>query len=207
MSLPRQSRPVVILIGDSIRLSYQDRVRARLDREAEVWAPEENGQDSRNLLAHLEEWFLGRGADLIHVNCGLHDIKRPRDGGSGYQVPPDAYRKNLARLFDQTQAHTSADLVWASTTPVVESRHRQRGNFGFDRFEGDVADYNRIASIEARRRRIAIDPLHDVVRRHGPEDLIGDDGVHFTPEGTEILGDQVAGFIRARLARALAAVP
>ena len=70
------SLSLVVLIGDSIRMGYQDHVVSQLAGRAEVWAPEENGGDSRNVLAHLDQWVFVRQPDLVHVNCGLHDLKR-----------------------------------------------------------------------------------------------------------------------------------
>jgi len=200
MTDPIASPSHVILIGDSIRMGYESRVRERLGPSVEIWSPSENGGDSRNLLAHLQEWCLDRPADLIHLNCGLHDIKRPR-GGAGFQVPPAEFARNVAELLDRLGQGTQADVVWATITPVVESRHRQRGNFPFDRFSGDVADYNRLALLEARKRKVAVNDLHDLVRQHGKDAMIGPDGVHYTDEGYRVLGDHVAGFIAARLAQ------
>ena len=65
----------VILIGDSIRMGYQALVAEQLDGQGEVWGPQQNGGDSRNVLAHLEEWVLDQDAALLHMNCGLHDLK------------------------------------------------------------------------------------------------------------------------------------
>ena len=48
--------PLIVLIGDSIRMGYQDHVASELAGRAEVWVPEENGGDSRNVLAHLDQW-------------------------------------------------------------------------------------------------------------------------------------------------------
>lgn len=199
MTDPMETSSRVILIGDSIRMGYEARVRERLGSSTDIWSPSENGGDSRNLLAHLQDWILDRPADLIHLNCGLHDIKRPR-GESGFQVAPQEFAQNVAELLDRIGQATRADVVWATITPVVESRHRQRGNFPFDRFSGDVSDYNRLALLEARKRNVAVNDLHDFVRRHGKDAMVGPDGVHYTDEGYRVLGDHVAGFIAARLA-------
>ncbi len=66
----------IVLIGDSIRMGYQEVVRRELGGVAEVWGPEENGGNSENVLAHLEDWALSRSPDVIHVNCGLHDLRK-----------------------------------------------------------------------------------------------------------------------------------
>ena len=84
----------IILLGDSIRLGYQDIVRVELAEWAEIWAPEENGRDSRNILAHLDDWVIARAPDLVHLNCGLHDLKREFNATIN-QVPLDEYAANV----------------------------------------------------------------------------------------------------------------
>ena len=69
----------IVLIGDSIRMGYQEKVREQLADWAYVWVPEENGGTSENILAHLDKWVLSRRADVVHINCGLHDIKKEFD--------------------------------------------------------------------------------------------------------------------------------
>ena len=64
----------LILIGDSIRMGYQAAVIRELIGLADVWAPEQNGGNSANILKHLDEWVLRQSPDIVHINCGLHDL-------------------------------------------------------------------------------------------------------------------------------------
>jgi hypothetical protein len=82
--------PRVVLIGDSIRLGYAPRVAERLSGKAVVISPAENGGDSANVLAHLDEWVLRHKPDVVHLNCGLHDLKRSKTKGH-HQVELDRY--------------------------------------------------------------------------------------------------------------------
>lgn len=75
------------LIGDSIRMGYCDTVRKELDGEAEVWAPDENCSDSAHLLVNLRSWALSQPPDVLHINCGLHDLKTIVYGGRETIVP------------------------------------------------------------------------------------------------------------------------
>ena len=74
--------PTVVLIRDSIRIGYESFVRAELDEIADVWAPEENGGDSRNVLDHLDAWAIDKAPAVIHLNCGLHDMKKDFETGT-----------------------------------------------------------------------------------------------------------------------------
>ena len=185
--------PGVILIGDSIRMGYQAAAAGTLSGTAEVWGPEQNGGNSRNLLAHLDEWVFGREAAVVHINCGLHDLRK--EFGAGEQaVPPEEYGRNVRRILERLKGEFRGRVVWAATTPVDEELHHR--NKGFDRFEADVELYNRIASEIASELEIPIDDLFSVVVRAGKERLLQQDGVHFTREGYELLGRNVADFVR-----------
>jgi len=186
----------VILVGDSIRAGYQPVVVAALRGVAEVWGPEQNGGDSSNVLAHIDEWVIDRQPDIVHMNAGLHDIKRPF-GARQNQVPLDQHRANLEAIFGRVQEATQATLIWAKTTPVNERWHHERK--GFDRFEADVEAYNAAAVALAAARGIEVDDLCRAVLEDGRDRVLADDGVHFTPRGYNLLGKAVADCLRAHL--------
>jgi len=186
----------VILIGDSIRMGYEPLVRQRLTGVAQVWSPAENGGPSTRVLENLQAWALSRPADVIHINCGLHDLKT-EFGATSQAVPLDQYRANVEAILRTLQRRSGATLIWATITPVNEDWHHR--NKEFDRFERDVATYNDVASAIARRLSVSINDLHGLVVRSGRDRLLRPDGVHFTPEGYEALAGQVAGKILAAL--------
>ena len=180
--------PLVVLIGDSIRMGYQDHVASQLAGRAEVWAPEPNGGDSRNVLVHLDQWALSRQPNLVHVNCGLHDLKRAF--GAESEVSLAEYERNVRQILQRLQRELNGAVVWATTTPVDETWHHQ--NKGFDRLEADVEAYNAAARAVAEDLGVPIDDLFAVVQREGKTRLLTQDGVHFTTEGSQLLGRAVA---------------
>ncbi len=188
--------PLIVLIGDSIRMGYQDHVASQLADRAEVWVPEENGGDSRNVLAHLDQWVFSRQPDLVHVNCGLHDLKRAF--GAKSSVPLDEYEGNVRQILQKLQRELDGVVVWATTTPVDENWHHQ--NKGFDRLEADVEAYNAAAHAVAEDIGVPIDDLFAVVEREGKARLLTQDGVHFTEEGSQLLGRVVAECVWGHLA-------
>ena len=190
------SSPLVVLIGDSIRIGYRDTVRKLLAGRAEVWDPAENGATSENVLAHLDAWAIGRGADVVHVNCGLHDIKRP-PGAVQNAIPFADYEDNVRTILQRIRTETGATAVWAATTPVNQARHHAAKPF--DRFEADVERCNRIAARVAGELGVAVDDLYGVVMQAGRDDLLREDGVHFTERGYVLLGRAVADCVRAQL--------
>ena len=180
----------LVLIGDSIRMGYQATVRERL-ASVDIWSPEANGGDSANVLAHLDEWVAAHSPQVVHLNCGLHDIKKPFDSGRA-QVGLDEYRRHLREIFDCVLS-TGARLVWASTTPVDEDLHRR--NKGFDRFTADVDAYNSVALDLATAEDVPVNDLHAVIESADRTHLLREDGVHFSEEGSRLLGDAVAEFV------------
>jgi lysophospholipase L1-like esterase len=190
----------VLLLGDSIRLGYAPRVTACLAGAAEVVSPAANGGDSANLRRHLDEWLAGAGSgpgvDVVHFNCGLHDLKRDEATGE-YQVPLAQYEANLRALVDRLRA-TGAALVFATSTPIEDGRHARRG-VGFDRSDADVRRYNAVAAEVMGAAGVAVHDLYWVVEEGGGAELLGPDGTHFTPAGYARLAEAVADCVRRQL--------
>ena len=184
----------VILIGDSIRMGYQGVVQSELAGQAEVWSPAQNGGNSQNVLDHLDEWVLAQHPDVVHINCGLHDLRK-EFGSDQAAVPLDRYQANVEAILRRIRKETHAKLIWATTTPVNEEWHHQRK--GFDRFEADVVAYNRVATEICQRMAVTMNDLYQVVMRAGRDRILLPDGVHFTVEGYTILGEAVAGVVRS----------
>ena len=60
--------------------------------------------------------------------------------------------------------------------------------------------YNAAASEIAQELGLVIDDLFSIVNSAGRDDLLIDDGVHFKPEGSALLGEHVADCIKGTLA-------
>lgn len=186
----------VILIGDSIRLAYQPTVQQVLAQRADVWGPAENGRTSQNVLDHLDEWVLARKPDLVHINCGTHDLRKER-GSPQPRTSLEQYRANVENILRQIQVRTRAQIIWATTTPVNEKWHFE--NRDTDRFEADVDAYNAAANEICQRLNIPINDLFGVMMQAGRDTYILKDGLHFTPEGSALMGQAVAEAIRTYL--------
>ena len=186
----------LILIGDSIRMGYQADVIRELVNLANVWAPMQNGGNSANILQHLDEWIISRSPDVVHINCGLHDLKKDFDTGVP-AIPINQYEPNLRTLFGRILGETNRTIIWAMTTPVNEIWHHERK--GFDRLEADVAAYNAVACKVADDLDIPINDLFGVIMDAGRDSHLTPDGVHFTPEGCGLLGKAVAEFVKPYL--------
>jgi lysophospholipase L1-like esterase len=185
-------RPKVLLAGDSISFGYGPHVQARLNGVFEVTNLPANSGTSANLLAHADEWLIRPGFDLIHLNCGLHDLARDRDA-AGPRVGPEQYEANLREIFRRLRGESRSLLAWATITPIIDERHAARK--GFDRYEKDVLAYNAAGLRVAKAAGLPVNDLHGVVTAGGAAQCVGPDGVHMTDDGNAILADAVMGFV------------
>lgn len=184
-----------IIIGDSISIGYMPHVeRLGAGRYAAVHN-DDNAGDSENVRRNLTAWLAAAGeVELVHFNCGLHDIKTQR-GGNERQVSIDHFRANLAAIVDTLRA-TGKKLIWATITPVIYERHLTKG---FDRRQSDVEAYNAVALEVISPTGIAVDDLHAAVQATGVEQCLAADGVHMTEQAYVMLAQRVAGAVAAGL--------
>ena len=174
--------PRVLLIGDSISVGYTIPVQEALKGKANVHRPAMNCGPTIRGLEHLDAW-LGDGKwDVIHFNWGLHDLRRDTPDP---QVPIDQYEKNLDQLVKRLK-QTGAKLIWCSTTPVPEGAGR--------RVPADALAYNAVAKKVMDAHNIPINDLYTFALPRLAE-IQRPRNVHFTPEGSKILGAEVARII------------
>jgi len=188
--------PRVLIIGDSISIGYQVPLREALKGKANVHRPAANCGPSNRGVENIEQW-LGDGKwDVIHFNFGLHDVYHYDDDGQrtdadkGHrQVSNEDYEKNLDKLVSRMKK-TGAKLIFATTTPVPD------GSPG--RIKGDEVLYNDIARRVMQRHGVVIDDLYSFALPRLAEIQLPQN-VHFKPEGSKVLADQVAASIRKAL--------
>lgn len=191
----------VILLGDRIRMQYQDRVRELLADICEVVWPDMNCGYTLSTL-----WFFkkqhaeygGEGMDLIHWNTGIWDLHRTLDDGEPL-VTPGEYLYENKRLHKLLASYTS-NLIWATTTPAGEQyKYDPNTVYGVSREQWNKEVFRNNASVSAylRSEGVKINDLHALVCAH-PEYLAGD-GICLTDAGIEAVARQTADCIRAAL--------
>jgi len=179
--------PRVLLIGDSISIGYTLAVREALAGKANVHRPAANCGPTIRGLADLNKW-LGEGKwDVIHFNWGLHDLRK--DSGELHQVPIDQYEKNLTELVQRLKK-TGARLIWCSTTPVPDGAGK--------RTKGDEVKFNAVAQKIMEANAIAINDLYSFALPQLAK-IQQPANVHFTNEGSKILGAEVAAAVSKAL--------
>lgn len=191
----RAPQPAVFVIGDSISIDYHNHLR-KLARGHYAYArkgglkealqdldrPEgANAGNSEQVLDYLRQ-ALAQGtieADTVLINCGLHDIKR-ESARHPAAIPLDAYKANLETIVQLLQRHQKS-LIWITTTPVDERRHRECMQ-AFCRYETDLADYNAAASEIMSAHRIPVIDLFSFTKQQKAPYR---DHVHFQPSVVE----------------------
>ncbi|NUM52424.1 MAG: SGNH/GDSL hydrolase family protein [Candidatus Hydrogenedentes bacterium] len=194
--------PNVLIIGDSISIGYTPYVEAVLEGKAVVVHNEGNAAHSGNGLVKLDAWLGDTEWDVIHFNHGLHDLKYVDDSGKNVeskelghiQVPLDQYEKNLDAIVTRLK-QTRAKLIFATTTPFPDKPS------GPLREVADCERYNAVALAVMKRHKIPVNDLYAFALPRLAE-LQRPNNVHFTDEGSEVLGGEVARRIESALATA-----
>lgn len=182
----------VALVGDSIRLYSEPFVRACLPSKFQVRSPSVNCKSSGNVAARIKDWIPPATADVVHINCGLHDIRH--DPGQNRPVSsPEEYVANLRHVFSYL-ATTGASVIWATSTPVNEAMH---GDIAMPRwYRTDLAEYNRLSVELALGFGFQINDLYGLLTEAAAEALFLPDGVHFNQAGNQLIGKHVATAIQ-----------
>ncbi len=196
-----QSRPKVVLIGDSIRLAYAPIVIKQLGEQLQIVSPPANGGDSANVLKNIEAWAIREQPAIVHFNCGIHDTKRFQATGK-FQVSPEEYAANLRQIVRRLRTETKATVYFALTTPIVDERAAQaRVGRDYELLNASTEQYNTIAQAVMKELDVPVNDLRAALG--SPEEaaaFITADGVHLTAAGNQKLGAAVAAFLRERLA-------
>jgi hypothetical protein len=193
--------PRVLLIGDSISIGYTLPVRKLLGGKANVHRVLTNCGPTTRGVEQIDAWLGDKPWDVIHFNWGLHDLKYmgaegqnladPQAAGSRQQVPPAEYEANLRQLVQRLKK-TGAVLIWCATTPVPEGAQ--------GRVPGDAAKYNQIAARIMEEQGVAINDLYAFAKPRLAQIQLPAN-VHFTPEGSAALAEEVARAITAFASR------
>jgi len=172
--------PRVLLIGDSVSRGYTMAVRQALAGKANVHRAPANCGPTKTGLEKLDVW-LGEGKwDLIHFNFGIHDRA----------TPPADYETRLREIVDRLAA-TGAKLVWATTTPVPDTKD--------GKYTGaPIVERNAVAAKVMTEKGVAVNDLFAAIEPQVAT-LQNPDDVHFTAEGYDFLGEKVATVIAAEL--------
>ena len=183
----------VALIGDSIRLHAEPFIRDRLPALFQVTSPTINCRSSHEVARSIRDWIPPGTADIVHINCGLHDIRHD-PGRSRPASSLQEYAANLRSVFTYLAA-TGASVIWATSTPV--SKHLHDSVECHRWYRADLVRYNRLSVGLALGFGFQINDLYGRLAGPDVEELFLPDGVHFNHAGNQSIGNYVATAIQA----------
>ena len=175
----------IILLGDSIRLSYQSRVRELLGSDYTVWGPDDNGRFASYTLRMLYDYREQlKGADVIHFNCGLWDMCDLF--GDGPFTPLEVYVEQMVRIAKILKTYAPV-VIFAATTPPSP----KMWGHDLDR----VRAYNAAAMAALEPLGVLFNDLFTPVAED-IDRMISEDFLHASPFGVEVLANRVADCVK-----------
>lgn len=177
----------IILLGDSIRLSYGNRVTELLGEGYTVWQPEDNCRFAAYTLRMLYDYREAlKDADVIHFNCGLWDMCDLF--GDGPFTPLEVYVEQMVRIAKILKTYAPGGaVIFATTTPPSPKM------WGHDL--NRVRAYNAAAVAALEPLGILVDDLFTPVAED-IDRMISEDYLHASPYGVEVLANRVADCIK-----------
>ena len=185
----------ILLLGDSIRLNYQERVKECLEGKADVRHPATNCCFSKYTLRFINNWlglFEGEKPDIVHWNNGIWDTTTISE-----RVPAltnlGEYVDTMTAIYHEIRAFApEAKIIFATTTPLGTGHSNQKRR---DR----IVRYNdTIVKVLRDEYGCDIDDLYSFVLPH-LGDYLAEDNVHLSDLGKEMVGGEVARFLEQYL--------
>lgn len=209
----KTEKPRVLILGDSISIGYTPYVQKLMEGEATVLRPTgkpnpktkkaraENCAGTNNGVKNIDRWLKidGGNWDVIHINFGLHDLKREdpktHQASNDRNDPPQAdlatYEKQLREIIGKAK-ETGAKIIFATTTPVPA------GGVKPHRDPADVERYNAVAKKIVAEFGGEVNDLYAFCLPRLKE-IQKPVNVHFSPAGSELLAKQVVEAVRDAL--------
>lgn len=207
----------VLLVGDSIRLGYQQQVAELLEDDIHIYAPEENCRFTKYALWGMHAWMETWGnphIDLVHWNTGIWDLHHATADGELF-TSLDEYVRENERMYYQMRSYASK-LVWATIIPagkVLDEKVKVNALINSEEsgpapiylgapqkeWNENVRRYNEAARRMYESHGVIINDLYAVLMPKLEENL-SEDGCHPNERGYNLLAQQVAQTIRTQLA-------
>ncbi len=203
----------ILLLGDSIRMGYCEFVKEKMAGKAEVYFPADNGRFAQHTLRQLQDWKgalkLGEDIDVVHWNNGLWDCGHLGQGAgneasagvdalTGQKVvyedecltPPDIYGYMIERVYKRINTlFPNARVIFAYTTPVIE----ENAPATLMRYNSEIKIFNWIAYNALQEYPVLFNDLYTFAKENLQSHYR--DWVHYTPEGSQLLANQISDFI------------
>lgn len=190
----------VLLLGDSIRMGYDEYVRDLLRGKAEVYFEEDNGRFAAYTLWQVNQIFRHHGQfDVVHWNNGYWDMNIEPPMTEAIH-PVEEYLYFLRRILNEIQKN-GAKVIFATTTPIlvegtgVDNTGTQAT---FTYKDAWVQTYNEAAKKLMAEQGVPVNDLYALCKQ-SPTCYKCPDMLHLTEEGYLACAKQAVQYIEALL--------
>ena len=129
-----------------------------------------------------------------HFNFGLWDLYRWRQK---QKAAPESYAKSLEAIV-KTIKKTNAKIIFATTTPPCKAPEYQSKVLITEKQNKRFTD----AALKVmKNHNVEINDLHALLKKQKVDHHRGEDNVHYTDAGRDLLGQQVADKILDSIAQ------
>ncbi|MDD6736163.1 MAG: SGNH/GDSL hydrolase family protein [Clostridiales bacterium] len=199
----------VMLIGDSIRLGYQQDVIKELEGEFYVWGTGDNCRFAKYTLNELGRMFEGFSKDstpeidnsllmptaelkgdivypdIIHWNNGLWDTSIVCEEDGAFTPIPE-YISYMSKILRELRKVTDK-IIFATTTRVKPDNPNQRNEI--------IAEYNKYIVDFMNKEGVAVNDLNALVSSD-IDRFISADNIHLSEDGKAACAKQIAQYVR-----------
>ena len=192
----------VHLLGDSIRMGYDDYVRELLQNKCEVcFDVEDNGRFSAYTLWQMNQLFRHHGHfDVVHWNNGYWDMNIEAPMVDPIH-PVDEYVHFLKRILAEIRRN-GARPVFATTTPVLSAGAAAdvagTGALSIQYNNEWVKKYNDAAKALMKAEKVPVNDLYQLCEAD-PHYFKCEDLLHLTLTGYQKCAEQTAACILKEL--------
>ncbi|TLS51813.1 hypothetical protein FE782_12940 [Paenibacillus antri] len=191
----------VLLLGDSIRMGYDEYVRDILKDKCKVYYDDtDNGRFAAYTLWQANQLFRKYGKfDVVHWNNGYWDMNIEPPMAEAVH-PIDEYIHFLKRIIGEIRRNDAA-IIFATTTPVLHSGSSpdNTGTGVNIKYSNDwVVQYNEAAKRLAAEENITVNDLYALMLQD-KNYYKCEDSLHLTEEGYKLCAEQAAKLILEKL--------
>ena len=159
----------ITLLGDSIRLQYESKVKELLGTDFEVWGPADNCRFAKYTLRGMFDWAAQmEGAEIVHWNNGHWDICNLF--GDGSFSSEEEYIANMLRIVALLQKKHKV-IIFSTTTPVRSTNPHSNNQI--------IAHYNELIVPKLREKGVIINDLYGLLCAD-VDRYICDDAIHLS---------------------------
>lgn len=192
----------VLLLGDSIRMGYDDYVKELLKDEYDVvYSDWDNGRFAAYTLWQANQLLrLNPDIELVHWNNGYWDMHA--EAPMTEELSPVAEYQHFLRRIIKLFRDNGVKVVFATTTPVPESGVAEdvTGTGGLIAYDNaQVQRYNAAALEVMEAEKVPVNDLYTLCCQDANLYKC-EDQLHLTEEGYQVCARQIADCIRREMA-------